>query len=730
MRLLHALALFLSAGLLFSMQPMVARMGLPMLGGSPSVWNTCMVFFQAAVLAGYALADLLARRVSHKAQVGLFGLLIVAGFSVQPLQLVTPGADPGSSPAAWLLGRLLVAVGLPALALATSSPLVQRWFHRGAGRDPYFLYAASNLGSLGALLAYPLWIEPALRLAEQAQGWRWGYAVWGALVLGLGVAGNRTGNESTVATSDDVPVPAAPGFRTMAGWALLGAIPASLLQGCTLFLTTDIASIPMLWVIPLAVYLFTFVLAFDVRSRIPVQVASRALPYLAVALLFALLTRATEPVGLLLVLHLGFLFAGALACHGRLFEQRPHATHLTRFYLAMAVGGVLGGAFNSFVAPRIFSAVTEYPIAISAACAFALTARKRNDGEAPDRLRTDVLTAVAIGAAVLVVGGFAGVLLKGQDRLRDGCVFGLAALACWTLLHRPRRFGMALLSVFLSGGLMVMVWNRNQVSLRNFFGITRVTQDAEGRFRQLMHGNTFHGRQFLDPAQKLVPLTYYHPQGPVGDAFRARRSLSATTNASGLQVGVIGLGVGSLSAYVRGGDSMTYFEIDPAVIRVASSPLWFTFLTDCRTGQRPRIVVGDGRLRLSREPEGQFDLLVLDAFSSDSIPVHLLTQEAFELYRTRVKPNGWLLVHISNRYLDLEPVVAAAAASLGLTCRSFEDDDPKAPGQEASHWLLLARSEADLGPLMRSVLWKPATARPEVKPWTDERASLWSVWRW
>jgi hypothetical protein len=723
---LYALALILSAALLFSMQPMVARMALPTLGGTPSVWNTCMVFFQAAVLGGYALAHLLATRCSHRTQILVFVGWIGIGFSTLPIRLVSPGMVPTESPAVWLLGRLLIEAGLPALVLATASPLLQRWFNRIDGRDPYFLYAASNLGSLGALIAYPAWIEPALALDAQAGFWRWGFLAWAAGVIGITFLRRSAGRRPDPEIISE-PHPAPDRLRWLA-WIGLGAVPASLLQGCTLFLTTDLASIPLLWVIPLGLYLLTFILVFDVRSRAPVRIARLLLPYLATALLFAILTRATQPVLLLIALHLGFLLAAGLVCHGRLVELRPDAAHLTRFYLALSLGGVAGGAFNALLAPHLFHSIVEYPIAIALACA-ALSGRKSisPDTRTARAWATDIAIAAGIGLGIVAIALPTHHLLQGQERLRDNLVFGIVAVICWTLLDRPRRLALGLLAAFTIGLGLQSHWADHQFAQRNFFGVTRVTRDPEGRFHQLVHGNTFHGRQHRDPVHRNEPLTYYHRNGPVGRVFETFRSLRPGN--PGAQLGMIGLGVGSLAAYGIPGDAITFFEIDPAVIQVARDPRWFSFLADCPAGP-PRIVEGDARLKLAQEPEGGFDLLVLDAFSSDAIPMHLLTREALALYRGKLKPAGWLVIHLSNRYLDLAPVIGALAKDAGIACRGYEDDDPSEPGQEASHWMVLARDEAALGTLARAAPWMPPATPARFPVWTDQRAAIWPVFQW
>lgn len=754
--LLFALTLATSAALLFAVQPMVARMALPVLGGSPAVWNTSMVFFQAAVLAGYGLAHALATRVGARWQLVVFGLLVALGAMVQPVRFAATDEPPTDSPVGWLLVRLLVAVGLPALALGTASPLLQRWFIRARSdaREPYFLYAASNVGSLGALLAYPVWLEPWLPLDQQASWWAVGYAGWALLLLGC----------AAVMLSRSVPVPgvvasgvnvgASTGNGTAAGrtggsswrevavWVGLGAVPASLLQGCTLFLTTDVASIPLLWVVPLAAYLLTFVVAFDPRGVAAVPSANRVLPFVAAGLLYAILSRATEPVVMLIALHLGFLLVAGLVCHGRLVALRPDPSRLTGFYLAMSVGGVIGGGFNALVAPRLFTGVTEYPLAIALACA-ALPRRARARAESTGgSWLTDMGVAAGLGLAMVILALVLDRFLDGNPRLRDALAFGLPAIGCCTLLDRPRRLVLSLLVAFLVGLWWQDAWAGNRWAERNFFGITRVTQDAEGRFNQIFHGNTIHGRQALDPARRREPLSYYHREGPVGwifDEFRARwanpenRRGAIPSPVTGLlpgpRIGVIGLGIGALTSYAEAGDDWTFFEIDPAVIRVARDTNWFTFLADCRAGE-PRIVTGDARLRLVREADGTYDLLILDAFSSDAIPVHLLTREALAVYLRKLRPHGWLAAHISNRYLKLAPVFAALAKDAGIACRSAEDDNDRAFGKEPSHWMLLARRLSDLGRLPQQVLWPEATGAERVPLWTDQQAAVLPLFEW
>lgn len=741
-----ALTLASSAALLFVIQPLAARAALPILGGSPAVWNTSMVFFQTVVLAGYAAAHFVARRLPPPAQAAAFLTAILASAAVLP---PTPPADiaPPSHPLAWLLSRLASQLALPCFALALASPLLQRWFASITRdqREPYSLYAASNAGSLAALLAYPILIEPTLDLSRQASLWSLAFAAWGLAILAASIAFLRAPHPHPQ-TPTPAPAPApdhppantspAPTPRPALAWVALGAIPASLLQGCTLFLTTDVASVPLLWVVPLALYLASFIIAFARHGSPAVHAANRALPFLAAALLFVILSRATQPVGLLVALHLAFLLLAGLACHGRLVASRPPPEHLTSFYLALALGGVLGGAFNALAAPHLFRSVAEYPLAIALACA-VLPPRSRASAPAappppaPILWARDLAWAASIAAAMAVLGFLTPWWTPNLPRLRDALVFGLPAVACCALLDRPRRLALALAAAFLTGLTLQSAWTHTQHSERNFFGITRVTADITAGSHQIVHGNTIHGRQFQDPARRREPLTYYHRLGPLGSAFDALRHLRAThqTNPPP-RIGVIGLGAGSMAAYALPDESWAFFEIDPAVIRVARDPRWFSFLHDA-SATRIEIIQGDARLRLREQPDTSFDLLVLDAFSSDAIPVHLLTREALALYLRKLRPGGWLLVHISNRYLNLEPVVATLARDANLACRTFDDthEDP-ALGKEPSHWMLLARATADFGPLNRRIGWLPVSDPGSRQPWTDRRAGVLEAFTW
>lgn len=731
--LVFGMALAWGAFLLFAVQPMVARMALPSLGGTAAVWTTCMVFFQAVLLAGYGLAHGLQGWAGGRWQV--VGFL---GVAVLGLGWLPPGLEVESraveSPVGWLVGRLMWGVAGPALALGVASPLLQRWYAGGTGgRDPYFLYVASNAGSLGALLAYPLVVESRWTLEQQGAMWGVGYGMWVVTMVGLAiwyahrVSVGRGGAEWV--RQDQVKSGGKGWVGVGSGrwwvWVGLAAIPASLLQGCSLFLSTEVLSVPWMWVAPLGLYLVSFMVAFSERGAGVVRVANRVTPYLAVGLVFVILSRSTTPVGGLVVLHLGFLLAGGLVAHGRLVSLRPSAEGLTGFYMAMAVGGLLGSGFNALVAPRVFDTVAEYPLAVALVC--GVIRPWRAQGVGGGRWMRAAGWGLGMGGVTLGLGWVAGEFMEDQGRWRMLVAFGLPAVGCAVLMDRPLRLAWAVGCTFLAGSWVEGRWVGMQEVERSFFGVTRVLRDESRGMHVLMHGNTLHGRQFLDPTRQAEPLSYYHRTGPLGAVFEEWQRRPGPR-----RVAVIGLGVGSMAAYAGAEEEWIFYEIDPAVIGVAQDDRWFRYWSQGKDqAGGMRVVEGDGRLGLRMEEEGSLDLIVVDAFSSDAIPVHLLTREAVAEYRSRLRPGGWLVLHISNRYLALEPVVAALAADAGWVCRSGDDatEDP-AGGREPSHWMVLAESEEALGALGRRTDWWKGEGAEDVEVWTDQRASVWSVFQW
>jgi hypothetical protein len=715
---LFSLTLFVSAALLFVVQPMIAKRLLPFLGGTPAVWTTCMLFFQTALLAGYGYAHLAVRQLGTRTLM-LVHLAVLAGAG-----LVLPIADnipapEGASPVLWVLRNLAVTVGPPFLALAATAPLLQRWFavsgHAAAG-DPYFLYAASNLGSLLALIGYPLVIEPWLTLREQGMAWMVGYAgLWLLTALSAWFATRQVQQQPSGKPPLALAARATPHQSEPLRWLLLAFVPASLMLSVTTYLTTDIAAIPLLWVLPLALYLLTFTLTFMRRSLMPHHAMVRLLPAVAVLLTIALLAQATEPIALLVLGHLLLLFVVAMVCHGELARLRPPVEQLTGFYLWVSLGGVLAGTFNGLIAPLVFDGLAEYPLVLVVAC---LVAPPRSADADQGLTRFDLLWPVALGAltAALIVACQSFGLRTGP--LAIGVMFAVPAVLCYTMLDRPLRFGLGVAALFLAGLLYEGNHGHIIYQERSFFGVHRVALGADGErpSHVLIHGNTVHGRQWQDSKGRHEPLMYYHATGPAGRVFAELEKRGDKR-----PVAVVGLGAGSLAMYGQKGQLFTFYEIDPAVIRIAGDPNKFTFLRDSASSIQP-VVTGDARLMLAQAPT-HYGLIVIDAFSSDAIPIHLLTREALAIYRSKLDDHGVLLFHISNRYVDLAPVLGDLAGDAGLLAQVRNDVTPSDPvsGKLPSQWVLMTPRKTSLMP---GGAWEPLRPRPGARVWTDDYSNL------
>ena len=733
---LFTVAIFIAAALLFVVQPMVGKMVLPRGGGSPQVWNTSLVFFQVALLGGYLYAHYSVRWLGVRAQALVHGVVLLLPFLVLPIALPDTPVPAGEPQAPWILALLLVGVGAPFFVLAAASPLLQRWLattRHEAARDPYFLYAGSNAGSLAGLLAYPFVVEPLLPLTMQSRLWALGYGGFVALALACIVIVVRSDGSGSTATAPDQPVGTEPldrpTTRDRLFWVAAAAVPSTLLLGATQYLTSQIAPVPLLWVIPLAVYLTTFIVAFSRRQVVTIAKVSRLLATAAVVVALAMLVRASDPPWLLMAVHLGALAIASLLCHLRLAHSRPSAHYLTDFYLLIATGGALGGVFGALVAPYAFDFIAEYPIAIILACLFripmaqgtgrlgARSARPFFQGRALD-VAAPALLALYIIAGEVVVRSIGGE----PTGLYVIFVVALPTLVCFLFSPRPLRFvlGVAVLLIFAQTG---GAYGGASLHMeRTFFGVYRVSRDSEGTVNILFHGPTAHGVQRLDPARAGEPLAYYHPSGPAG---RVVAAIAEQEDRS--EIALVGAGTGALTALAGAHQRVTLYEIDPAIVRIAEDPQYFTFLRDARASYRT--VVGDGRIALS-SADDRFDLIVLDAFTSGSIPIHLLTREAVELYLSRLRPGGVMLAHISNRHLDLAPVLARHASELGLV--AFESIDVRQGDDEhvfSSHWVLMSRTLADLD-LIPNAGWTRLAATSEAPRWTDDFSNLLTVLRW
>ena len=711
---------------MFSIQPMFARFVLPLFGGTPAVWSTSMLFFQAALLAGYAYAHAVTRRLGVRRAALLHVGVVLVPLLALPLDVPAEWAPHGAEdPVPRLLAALLTGVGLPFFAVATTAPLLQRWLagtDHPAARDPYFLYRASNLGSVVGLLAYPLVLEPMLRLGAQGAVWAGGYLGLVALVTACAVVVRRSGyaragaSEARAAARGDGDPPVSLSAARRARWVGLAFVPSSLMLGVTSFATTDLAPIPLLWSVPLALYLVSFILAFapGARTERRHRIVVLALPVAALALSIALLLEAHDPPWLLIPLHFAGFFVAALVCHGELARDRPPASRLTEFYLWLALGGVLGGAFNALLAPALFDSLLEYRLVLVLAC-LCLPLRPGRFPAGPHSRWLDLAVPLLLGTGVAAILALASRAGGDAEMVGRGFALSVAAGVALNFARRPLRFGLSLGAIVLAGALLAPgepVLSQD----RSFFGVNRVEAQAGG-YHVLVNGTTTHGGQFVhDPDRALVPRAYYHPSGPIGQVMsEARRARGSR------RVAVLGLGTGALACYARGDEEWMFFEIDRTVERIARDPRLFTYLRDCPG--RHRVVLGDARLSLAHERNRGFRLIVADVFSSDAIPVHLLTREAIRLYRAKLVPGGLLALHVSNRYLDLGPVAGALARDARLDCLTeWERDGVRVPGKVPSRWVVMAESGRNLGRLASDPRWRPCQGG--TRAWTDDFSNL------
>jgi spermidine synthase len=1004
------LTLFCSAALLFFVELMIGKMILPKFGGTPAVWNTCMVFFQSALLAGYAYAHACSDRLTPRRQtyVQLVLLALPLVLLLLPIQIDDSWAPPGDgSPAVWLLWLMVITVGLPFFIISTSAPLLSKWFASTgdpAARDPYFLYAASNVGSMVGLFGYPLVVEPAIGLAWQSRFWAVGYCVLFALIAwcatrvwraealvpelatgGLGLkesadaeeeededsagvavkkkkrkrrksrkedreAITRTPAEQVTPPADNLSTAAPdlvagtrPTLRRYLDWILLAFVPSSLMLAVTTYLTTDIASMPLLWVLPLGLYLLSFILVFAqfdwikrsplwtelarlgvalLGGRVSSSLADKTREFglhgamvllfpVAVLLLVFLMVSGIQVgwIGWAFLLHLSALFVVSMVCHGELARTRPATQYLTGFYLCMSIGGVLGGMFNALAAPVLFNSVAEYPIVLVIGCLLLPPFETGTESKLNYWIDIGLAVALGIGAAYALwkLSGDQGVLLSPQTQLLGGsdvafiCIaiallgallaypllskrdrfgraldvglpvallvlstqlflrspfqhmelvysvsksisigsgrlvtvltFGLPVALCYGFAERPVRFGLGVAAIFLAGAFTTglpterdMIAHKSytfsasvpegffpnsSVDLllhqeRSFFGVLKVEDRVAvkqfeydegeykpylkiiGNFIRLLHGTTLHGEQRRnsqllqlqaalasftaapDPIgaatiafsaeQELYDrrneaLTYYHRTGPVGQVYSAW-----CPRGSKCDVAFIGLGTGTMASYVEPGQHADIYEIDSAVVRLASDPKYFTYLRDCRGAYD--IQLGDARLKMREADPHKYRVIVVDAFSSDAIPVHLITKEAVQLYFDKLEKNGVVAIHISNRHLRLGPVLANIAKELGKAVMREYDNDEQYPGKNTSDWVVMANSEEALAPLMERETaairvakanallgmfgavpsvpnafanyysWDELKPEPGQTVWTDDFSNILSVLRW
>ena len=797
MIILCCVTIFLSAALVFLIQPMVGKMVLPLFGGSASVWNTCVVFFQALLLVGYAYTHYSVKILGVRWQPIGHLLVMALPFFVLPIAISYQWAPtPGIFPALWLLLLLLAQVGLPYFVVTTTTPLLQRWFaesgHKHAA-DPYFLYAASNLGSMLALLSYPLIWEPFMPLHLHSWIWMIGYGILIVLMLGCFVIIRQNSSNQTHALNphnskthpnSTTDVNALSRIR----WMILAFIPSSLLLSVTTHLTTDVAPIPLLWVTPLAIYLLTFILAFGKPRKTFVWGVRRAMPLVVLLLTILLLAQGNElPMLFSIPLYLLGFFVLAMTCHATLAEERPAASHLTEFYLWLSLGGVLGGAFNVLLAPLVFDRLVEFPLMLVLACVMQCpiklttkSTKAKGKKQAVPTLRSrivpflwlDLLPAASVGVLAVILIFIGKWIRLEPGPLAIGLLFGIPGVLCYTMLDRPIRFGLGIGALFLAGILYQGGGGRVHFSERTFYGMHRVEESPDSNFLVLYHGNTIHGKEHYLIKQD-EPLMYYHKQSPIGQVY----SRTATTQQAEWQiasaigiaatpanwvtpiqlqtatqgdsikekpaqvnsVAVVGLGVGTLAYYGQQGQNWTFYEIDPTVVRIAKD--YFHYLK--KSAADISIELGDARINLAREKNKKFDLLVLDAFNSDALPLHLLTKQALEIYHSRLTKNGVIAFHISNRFVDLKPVLAELVSHINKEsakkgsdkrweCYSWDDGKSyaKDSGKVQSQWVIMGPTDSALRGITRGSMWqKLEGGRPEFL-WTDDYSNLIRLFKW
>ena len=765
---LYALTLFLSAFLLFAVQPMFTKMVLPLLGGSAAVWNTAVVFFQGTLLCGYFYAHLSTRLLGLRRQTILHGVVLLLAFVALPIGVASGWTPPSEGlQIPWLIGLLAASIGLPFFAVSATAPLLQKWFahtdHPAAG-DPYFLYGGSNLGSLAALLSYPFLIEPALGLRAQGVAWTCGYA---ALVAAIGTCAvilvrRFRAEEAVSAAPEQVGLVSNITWGLRGRWFALSVVPSALLLGVTLHIGSNIAAVPFLWVLPLALYLFTFVLVFARKPLLSRRWALH-LQVLSVALVAFLYN--SPSLRMLLALHIGAMFFTAMVCHGELARLRPTAKHLTEFYLWMSIGGVVGGFLAGIAAPLVFDDVYEYPLALLLGLLLRPAPEKEGGLSAAITRWTGKAGQWVLDLALPVLmwwllhGGhwqtrlqawrageglqwlFAryewGAALSPEEFERAALASSLVLVAV-LLSVRPLRSTFAFFVVLnvLAPGLLGIDPARFGSKMpdsgerlmreRSFFGVYSVNEFklSYGRFHMLNNGKIIHGGQNLD--RPLGPTTYYFREGPVGQFM----DIVKDSPAPGRRIGVIGLGVGALACYLTHGQKLIYYEIDPLDERIARDPRYFTYLSNA--GDKVDVVIGDGRLSLAKEEDGTFDVLVVAAFSGDAIPVHLLTRESFALYTHKLTEHGLLLLNITNAYLDLMPVVARLAADAGLAARFSKGVQPTiTPGGSEADWVVVARKSEMLARFaLTTPPWPVLEPSPDVAVWTDDFTDVLQALRW
>ncbi len=733
--LLFSLTIFISSTLLFSIQPMFAKLILPNFGGAPQVWNTCMMFYQLILLSGYVCAHLLSK-ISHlKVRLYMQVTLVLLPLLMLPVSTIyTENAEHSVSPMIPLLTLLSLSVGLPFFILSMLSPLLQKWFsysHFEDAQDPYFLYAASNFGSFFGLLSYPLIIEPWLTLEQQHQLWAQSYYLLVALIALCSFIVLKFSSKEPL---DSISIPTNPGspptVKQYGKWLLLAFIPSSMMLGVSTHITTELFPIPLLWILPLSLYLLTMVLSFARHKIIPQHWLINLAPGMILLVLLLLTTKTVSPVWLIFPIHLLMLFVISMIFHSKLFELRPSATYLTNFYISLAVGGALGGIFNAIISPAIFNSILEYPITLILASLF-LPQRRHVVEVFASLLRRILSGLLPVIFMVITIITLEALLRYGiisthsMQTMGKYLIIVLPFFLCYLLINKRFSFSISItLCFFLASHATSSdsILHRE----RSFYGNHIISENTSGSHRMLHHGITMHGIQNSNTKLAHIPGAYYHPSGPAGQIF-------IYFNDKPSNIGVIGLGIGSLPTYLTDVQTLTFFEIDPTVIRIAENTDYFSFISKARErGVTVNIIEGDARLTMNKEENQSYDLLVVDAFTSGTIPMHLITQQAIQLYSDKIKDNGLIMFNISNHYLDFTHILCNQGNLYALNCLSRSDliitQSDREEGKSASQWLILTQNDG-LSLALAENGWD--TIAPTSTPvWSDDYSNIFDALRW
>lgn len=721
---IFSLTLLLSAFLLFAIQPLFSKMILPYLGGSPMVWNTAMVFFQGMLLAGYGYAYFCSKIPKISIQVIVHSLLFFIFLVFLPFSINESDIPSNlENPTFWQIGLMFSTIGAPFFILSGCAPLLQRWFSFSSHKDaenPYFLYAASNLGSMTALLSYPFIVEPLFNLSEQSHIWSALYLLLACLITVSGILTLRNAKQSPFKTtiSDANATLTAPTWSKRCLWLVLAFIPSSLMLGVTTYITTDIASLPLLWVLPLAIYVGTFIIAFANKKPFTTDKASLVQVF---ALIVLIACPISISIGFYLILHLAVFGIITLVLHMRLADAKPTPEHLTEFYFIMSLGGVLGGIFNALLSPVIFNVPWEYSLMIIAS-AFFINPKKIYAEIIDKKFLSNGLLAISILGLTVIVFGLTFLSTTPNQHTLSAIILILMAVYLLFIWDKRMLFACSILIILLIRPFHVNYDNSENIfETRSFFGSKSVISHTN--YLGMQSGTTLHGIQFKDEDKKTIPTTYYNIETANGQAFEDLHKRVRSP-----KVAAIGLGTGTIACSIEDNENFDYYEIDPVVIDMSIKYKFFTFLDKCT--ENPRIFIGDGRLKIQDRDDHYYDAIFIDAFSSDSIPVHLITEEAVKLYLQKLDEDGIIIFHISNRHIDLLPVLATIANALDIShVYNFTKSttEEQKTGQQLPTKTVVIAKKPDVLSGLRDIGW---TNEGEIGPqfhWTDNYANIIST---